>query len=286
MSSSHPTNDHILKALERSGFLFEQEIATILEEDGFHVETSWPYLDVDTKKSREIDLRAVKTFLHNEEHKIQVFVEVLVECKDSSSPFVFLERPKNKREMTSFRPKEYIFPCKFYREALSASSFREVPAFTHLGLASSHYYFQSPNKTTQFSKIVRKGSDWIANHDGIYDSVFLPIVKAVDARLKSIAASNGGEWRVVWLVFPVVVLRDHLMALSIKGQEKELAERGRVTFVRNLDSDTLKGDYLVDFVTFRYLKNYLNDDVSRFATAVAELSASSPALVRGDKKST
>lgn len=284
MSSSQPTNDQILTALEKSGFLFEQEMATILEEDGFHVETSWPYLDVDTKKSREIDLRAVKTFLHSEEHKIQVFAEILVECKDSSSPFVFLERPKNKREKTSFRPKEYIFPCKFYREAVSANSFKEVPAFTHLGLASSHYYFRSPSKTTQFSKVVRKGSDWVANHDGIYDSVFLPIAKAVEARLKSIGANNGGEWRFVWLIFPVVVLRDHLMVLTVNGQEKNLTERGRVTFVRNLDSDTLKGDYLVDFVTSRYLKNYLNDDVSQFACAVAELSISSPALVRGEKK--
>lgn len=175
MSFPHPTNEQILTALEKSGFLFEQEIATIFEEDGFHVETSWPYLDLDTKKSREIDLRAVKTYLHDEKNKIQIFAEILVECKDSSSPFVFLERPKNKRETTTFRPKEYIFPCKTYRENLSANSYREIPAFTHLGLASSHYYFKSPNKTTQFSKVVRKGSDWVANHEGIYDSLFLPV---------------------------------------------------------------------------------------------------------------
>ncbi|WP_145980392.1 hypothetical protein [Pseudomonas lurida] len=283
MSFPHPTNEQILTALEKSGFLFEQEIATIFEEDGFHVETSWPYLDLDTKKSREIDLRAVKTYLHDEKNKIQIFAEILVECKDSSSPFVFLERPKNKRETTTFRPKEYIFPCKTYRENLSANSYREIPAFTHLGLASSHYYFKSPNKTTQFSKVVRKGSDWVANHEGIYDSLFLPVAKAVDARLKSLPSSKAtGEWRIVWLVFPVVVLRDHLMTLTMNGQDKVLKEQGRVTFVRNLDSETLKGDYVVDFVTSHYLQNYLSNDIGTFASAIVDLSISSPGLIRGD----
>jgi len=284
MPSPHPTDEQILTALEKSGFLFEQEIATILEGNGFHVETSWSYLDLDTKKSREIDLRAVKTYLHNEEYKIQVFAEILVECKDSSSPFVFLERQKNKRETTTLHPKEYIFPRKTYRKELSTNSFREVPAFTHLGLASSHYYFKSPNKATQFSKVVRKGSDWVANHEGIYDSLFLPIAKAVDASLKSQPSSrNTGEWRIVWLIFPVVVLRDHLMTLTMDGEDKSLTEKGRVTFVRNLDSDTLKGDYLVDFVTSHYLQNYLNNDVGQFASAIATLSISSPELIRGDK---
>ncbi|EJM80472.1 hypothetical protein [Pseudomonas sp. GM60] len=284
MSSPHPTDEQILTALEKSGFLFEQEIATILEGNGFHVETSWSYLDLDTKKSREIDLRAVKTYLHNEEHKIQIFAEILVECKDSSSPFVFLERQKNKRETTTFHPKEYIFPRKTYRKELSANSFREIPAFTHLGLAPSHYYFKYPNKATQFSKIVRKGSDWVANHEGIYDSLFLPIAKAVDASLKSLPGSrNTGEWRIVWLIFPVVVLRDHLMTLTMDGEDKSLTEKGRVTFVRNLDSDTLKGDYLVDFVTSHYLQNYLDNDVGQFVSAIADLSISSPELIRGDK---
>jgi len=283
MAANRPTNEQIIAALNKSGFLFEQEVATALEEEGFHVETSWPYLDLDTKKSREIDLRAVKTFLHDEERKIQVFAELLVECKDSSCPFVFLERPKNKRELVTLRPKEYIFPCRFYRENIGPNSFREVPAFSHLGLASSHYYFQSPNKATQFSKVVRKGSDWVANHDGIYDSIFLPMVKALDMRLKSLGLNNTGDWRVVWLVFPVVVLRDNLMSLTLDGEEKTLTERGRITFVRNLDSDILKGDYLVDFVTFHYLRSYLESDVGSFATAVANLSVSSPALIRGDK---
>lgn len=283
MTSSRPSHDQILSALEGSGFLFEQEIATVLENSGFHVETSWPYLDQDTKKSREIDLKAIKSFLHSDEHKLQVFVELLIECKDSRSPFVFLERQKNKRELQHQNPKEYVFPRKNYRQTISASSYREIPAFEHLGLAASHYYFKEQYKATQFSKVVRKGSDWVANHEGIYDSVFLPMAKALEARVKSLAGpGRTGEWRTVWLFFPVVVLRDSLMALRISGSEKNLAEKGRVTFARSMDSDVLKGDYLIDFVTSQYLQNYLDSDVGSFAKAVADLGLSSPTLLRGD----
>ena len=283
MTFSHPSHDQILSALDGSGFIFEQEIATVLENNGFHVETSWPYLDQDTKKSREIDLKATRRFLISEEHKLQVFVELLVECKDSRSPFVFLERQKNKREIQNHHPKEYVFPRNHYRQTISGTSYRNVPAFEHLGLSASHYYFKEQYKATQFSKIVRKGNDWIANHEGTYDSVFLPMAKALEARVKSLAGTGKtGEWRTAWLLFPVVVLRDGLMTLRIADGKRNLSERGRVTFARSMDSDVLKGDYLIDFVTSHYLQDYLHSDVGSFAKTVADLGTSSPALLRGD----
>lgn len=284
MNSSHPSHDQIMSALEGSGFLFEQEIATALENSGFHVETSWPYLDQDTKKSREIDLKAIKNYLHSEEHKLQVFVELLVECKDSRSPFIFLERQKNQRELEHYNPKEYIFPRKNYHQFISDKSYRAVSAFEHLGLAPSHYYFKEQTKVTQFSKIVRKGSDWVANHEGTYDSIFLPMAKALEARISSLQGpGRAGEWRTAWLFFPVLVLRDGLMALRIEDGKNKLEERGRITFARRMDSDVLKGDYLIDFVTSKFLQDYLDSQIGSFAKAVADIGLSSPALLRGDE---
>jgi len=283
VTSSIPTDQQILGALECSGFLFEQEVATTLESSGFHVETSWAYLDPDMEKSREIDLRAVKNVLNDEQLGLQVFVELLVECKNSDSPLVFLERPKNKRELEAPQPREYVFPRKTYQHSLGANSYREVPAFIHLDLAGSHYYFRDDRKATQFSKIVRKGSEWVANHEGIYDSLFLPLAKALEARRKTVPTpSQQDKWRTVWLFFPVVVLRDNLMTLDASRSGRELKPRGRVTFVRNLDSDALKGDYLVDFVTYQYLSSYIANDIIRFADSVASLGRDKPSLLRGD----
>jgi len=82
-----------------------------------------------------------------------------------------LERTKNQRETEEPVPREYIFPARHYRKALSANSYREVPPFIHLGLRDHHYYYRELRKATQFSKIVRKGKEWTANHEGMYDSL-------------------------------------------------------------------------------------------------------------------
>ena len=284
MSAHQPTNEQVIAALTKSGFLFEQEVASELEAAGFHVETSWPYQDVETKKSREIDLRAVKNILHSPEHYLQVFVELIVECKDSDSPFVFLERNKNKRELEASGVRSYVFPRGTYKKSLTNTSYREVPAFKHLELAQHHYYFKEAAKATQFAKVVRKGSDWVANHDGIYDSVFLPLAKALDARRTTVPTLQKGSnsWAVIWLFFPLVVLRDNLLVLNAQDGGSTIERRGRVTFVRHMDADGMKGDYLVDFVTKPNLSTYIASEVMCFAEAVADIGRGSPSILRGD----
>ena len=50
MYVSQPTEEQIIAALEKSGYLFEQDVATILENLEFHVETNYAYTDLDEDK--------------------------------------------------------------------------------------------------------------------------------------------------------------------------------------------------------------------------------------------
>lgn len=43
----------------------------------------------------------------------------------------------------------------------------------HYGLQHEHYYYEEPKKSVQFAKIVRKGSDWFALHENVYDALIL-----------------------------------------------------------------------------------------------------------------
>ena len=94
----------------------EQAVATQLEDLGYHVETNWAFEDVDLKKSREIDVRAIKRVAYNEEKQIYVFVEILVECKNSANPLVFLTRKKNSRDR-QVEPEEFVAPIQKYEMA-------------------------------------------------------------------------------------------------------------------------------------------------------------------------
>src|SRR5207249_3222293 len=118
----------ILGALKASGYLFEHEVATILTGLGYHVETSWAFMDADEEKSREIDIRAVKNVLHDPAARTQVFVELLIECKDTETPFVFLQRDKNARELESPEALEYALPRRKYEQTINEKSYKEVPA--------------------------------------------------------------------------------------------------------------------------------------------------------------
>lgn len=272
-----PSEAQILSALEASGYLFEQDVATKLSDLGFHVETSYAFQDQELEKSREIDVRAIRQVAVNEAAKLQFFVELLVECKDFDSPLVFLERSKNARELNPMEPKEYIFPFRVMQKRIDAKSFQEVPAFAHLQLRDHHYYMREQKQATQFSKIVRKGSDWVANHEGIYDSLVLPLAKLLEVRRADVLPrARGRDWRAVWLFFPMVVLRDHLYALDVSSPARTLEQRGRISFVRNLDTDKLQGHYLLDFVTFSALDDFITREVHEFCAPIKRLVENDP----------
>jgi len=268
---TQPTKAQIIEALEKSGYFFEQDVATALENMDFHVETNYAYTDLDEDKSREIDVRAIKEIHRDDGKKVQVFVELLVECKDFGSPLVFLERAKNTREKDYAQPNEYIFPKARYKEQINEKSYTEHHPLQYFNLSEKHYYFNEPNKATQFSKIYRKSSNWFANHEGIYDSLILPQAKLLESRKKEVVSfCRSGVWKGIWLFFPMVVLRDNLFTYDLSGPERLLQEKTRVSFVRQLDSSNLKGSYLTDFVTYNHLSDYICVDVARFSTAVLD----------------
>lgn len=274
---NEPSEAQILAALDESGYLFEQEVADSLEAHEFHVETSWAFRDLDSDKSREIDVKAVRRLVHDEVNKVAIFVELLVECKAFDSPLVFLERPKNQREILHVQPSEYVFPVREYRRVVSPTSYEPISPFDYLDLRGHHYFYSENMKATQFSKIVRKGEKWTANHDGIYDSLILPLAKLLEFRRASVVKDmNGSSWKYVWLFFPMVVLRQSLFALNLSESSRKLEARNRISFVRHIQSGNLTGFYLTDFVVFSHLHNFIRNELMPFADQVVEIHASDP----------
>lgn len=274
-SSEHkgqPSLDQIISALEKSGYLFENKIAMKVEASDYIVDSSWAFKDPDEETSREIDVRATRMFLNDDLAKIQIISEILIECKNSDSPLVFLMTEKNSRERIHAAGSEYIFPIRPYRINLAGSSYIEVSGFKKFSLAEHHYYYRQAKKATQFAKVIRKSSDWHANHDGVYDSLILPLAKAFESRRKEVTTSRyrSGDWAQVRLFFNVVVLRDHLFSVDLNSEPLIPLATGRVSFLRHIRSGSLDGHYLIDFITEAYLPTYLAE-IEDFCSKVAEV---------------
>jgi hypothetical protein len=279
--SSDPAEADILSALKLSGYLMEQEVASTLEALGYHVFTSWAFEDSDEGKSREMDVRAIRRVAHNEAKKLSAFVEILVECKNSANPVVFIERPKNQPDRHR-SPMELVFPLSKYTaskkiEASKAIS-RSTDAFVHLGFDTLHCDFKAQNKAVQFCRIDRKGNGWHANHGGLYDAIFYPMAKAITSRLAEIRKSSG-EWKYFWFLIPLIVVSGKMFSIDSTKADAKPVLRKFVTFTRELRSQKLNGHFSLEFVRQENLAEFVADCVDPIAARAAQLTMDEPDFV-------
>lgn len=272
-----PTSDEIVTAITTSGYLMEQELATRLESLGFHVETSRAYRDLDEAKSREIDVWAIQRLHYDDQSRIAVFVELICECKNSSNPFVFLRRKKNQRDQ-SMVPQEYVFPNQKYEVPIlgKPNSFSVTSAFEYLNLAKENYRFQGETKAVQFAKIVRDKNKWEANHAGMYDAIFYPLVKALLSRQQELPKS--GEYRYVWLFFPLLVTSGELYAMDSAAVPLKAEPVDHVAMRRHIKSRTIDGEFNVDFVTQSKVPEFITSKVIPFSTTIMQRAKENPQL--------
>ena len=271
-----PSLSEIVDALKQSGYLMEQEVATQLEALNFHVWTNWAFQDVDEGKSREIDVRALKPVAHNEEKKLSAFVEIIAECKNSTNPFVFIGRPKNQMDNLQ-PPQELVFPRGGYSilqkgTAKNVATVHLADPFFHLGFDKVHYDFTSETKAVQFCRIVRKGKGWHANHDGLYDSIFYPMAKALTARYREVCMDNRPpEHSHFWLLVPMVIINGDILYVDSMEADPLPQKRSYVTFKREIKSEKLDGLYNVVFVDQKHLEQFISDRLEPLVDRMADL---------------
>jgi len=279
MCADHPSSEEIIKAVKSSGYLMEQEVASIIESLGFHVQTNKAFADLDEGTSREIDVAGIKEIYKNEANNTVIIAEILCETKNNQNPFVFIGR--NKTAADKLRtPKEYIFPIPSYEVDVSSANrlraYREISAFNYLSLSSNHYDFIKETKAVQFCKIVRDKKSWKANHDGVYYSIFYPLVKCLLSRKKDILKFS--TYRYIWLFFPIVVLNSSIYYIDSTASAITPEAKGYVTFVRELKNKSIDGKFSVDFVSKEYLPRFVSECILPFAESIIPLCESSTDL--------
>jgi len=264
-----PTESEVLESVRKSGYLMDQEVATLVEDLGFNVQTSWPFEDPDEGESRELDVWAIRQISDNAQP--QLFVELFCECKGGEDrPLVFLTRRKGLIDQ-NVCPAHYVFPLHEYEEKTPTGS-KDVKAFAHLDLAKHHYWYIAGTKAVQFAKIIRKKQDWEAQHDGLYNSLLVPLAKALAYRAKIIR----NRQHPFNLCFPIVVLKSPLYVVDSAKRPLHAERVSHVSFFRRLESSTVKGEYIVDFVTLDGLRGFVQDKVMPFVVHVEAIARSNP----------
>jgi hypothetical protein len=272
--SANPTNEEIMQAIGQSGYLMEQHVATQLEALNFHIKTNVAFEDPDEGKSREIDVSAIKRVAENESAKVSAFVELIVECKNSSNPLVFITRPKNEADANA-RPEQFRYPTKYeMTKDLGGGRglYRELSGFFHLGFDKIHYRHRQREKAVQFCRIDRKGSGWHANHGGLYDAMFYPMAKAVTASLVNVPRGTRPEdWKYIWLLLPIIVTSGDLLVVDSAKADPIPEPQDWIGFSRELKSGKLSGTYALDFVRQDQLEKFVRECIDPLAELAKEL---------------
>lgn len=273
--NTSPNPDEIVTALKQSGYLMEQEVATQLEALDFHVSTNWAFEDSDEGKSREVDVRATRRVAHNKNGKLSAFLQLIVECKNNTNPFVFIGRPKNEAD-SLYAPQELVFPITNYEARqlieLNRTWIRKKEAFFHLGFDKVHYDFAADMKAVQFCQISRKAKNWQANHGGLYDSIFYPMAKALTALKGEVPkGTRPDEWRYFWFFVPMVVTSGDIYYLDSTDDPPVPEPRKFVTFKREIRSGNLKGTFAIDFVCRNQLEHFISHCLQPLVTRMADL---------------
>lgn len=108
---SNVTDEDMLEALKRSGYIFESEVVSMLVEKGYTVESNVLYEDVNGEKKFEIDL-IVELYNTVRRRKRNIFLtlNLIFELKNYDSPLVLLTKEEDYlNSYHNYYDKEYIF---------------------------------------------------------------------------------------------------------------------------------------------------------------------------------
>lgn len=281
-NASQPTLEEIQTAMKHSGYLMEQEVATILENLDLQVETNKAFQDVEEGKSRETDVHSCTLEYKDDVNQIALYFDLICECKNTSNPYVFITRQKNGSERYN-NPEEFIFSHQTYNESYKKGDYsyiRSIPAMIHLELEKYHYRFISDKKAVQFAKIQRDGAKWNANHAGLYDAIFYPMAKAVIARKKEIKEFSTAPWSYNWFLFPIIVTSGEMYLINSSDTNPTPAPIDSISFTRHIKSDKIDGHYSIDFVRIKSLNEFIKSNIFPFLDHVKALMTEKPNLFK------
>lgn len=291
-----PTEAEVLAAVEQAGWLLEQQAARLLEQRGFNTRQSWAFQDPDEPTtSRELDVWSYRSFLTHKEAKVYVAASVLVECKQSETPYCAIgqELPELRR---MGNPVEHELPVMCLPLEYNADGYLEygftwdVIGFRSLSLSHGLTNFRA----NQLTRMERKGDRWLASNTGIFTSLVYPLAKAVRASQKNDDQRRewgyGGEERKpptsytgFTLRFPVVLISCPLYVIDA-GQEQPAFHAAKwVRVQRHLESASLKGVFEFDVVTKDAFDEYLQTVVEGLTSDIASLVGAEPFRYTGEQ---
>ena len=248
------------EAVQRSGYLLEQRVSTILTKELGFVETNPVFPDPDTGKSREIDISAISaTQIYKKGYNFVFFI-LLCECVNNPQPLVFFAKESPISFMHHEQVKVSGIPVKFWED----DGYVRLSEFT--GMEKFHHYCKGPVATQYCTFQLKKDkTSWMALHNEEQHEIFSSLLKAIDYKI----TQHFDSWYLpdkvdkeginVQIYYPLVILQGSLYSATLKNNHIVLRKSKHIQFRKELfllrTNEVEK--YQIDVINEEYLPDYL-----------------------------
>jgi hypothetical protein len=248
-------------AIQRSGYLLEQRVETVLANEGYFVQTNPAFQDSDTGKSREIDISALSARRIYKKGYDFIFPMILCECENNSQPVVFFTKESPISFMHHEQVKVSGIPVQFWQK----DDYVSLPEFT--GMEKFHHYCKGPIATQYctFHLPKKDKSAWIALHNEEQHDTFSSLLKALDYEMAQhfdiwYPPDKVDEEEVnVQVYYPLLILQGSLYSATLKNNQLTLRKSKHIQFRKELFLPRTNEveTYQIDVITEEYLPDYL-----------------------------
>jgi hypothetical protein len=230
------TVDDLRSAIAHSGYPFQGSVTNKLWEsfDGIEryptVQEEWAYLDSETNQVRSIDI-FVELSLSKRTRlpapKVQPYVNILAECKQSELPYIFFLRGQPPSQLNVFPEVGGLSDTNItlFSEIDEASGLIPYSMDVHDVLAFWDLpFFSAPCPLAiSVAKAARKGKGIELTGEEAYRSLTLPLMKAAD-HLKRLSQPQGGaETFAFRLIICVAVVRSPMFGV-FRREHREVVD--------------------------------------------------------------
>ncbi|MDD2696761.1 MAG: hypothetical protein PHE52_01210 [Candidatus Pacebacteria bacterium] len=256
------------KAVKRSGYLFEQEIANILKKKSFMVTPNYAFRDIETDESREIDVEAFDMkFLGRDKFLETINTYLFVEVKNITPLVCFTQEEVNSRYITG-NIQFTGFPENIWTKRNKGTLLEDF-----LKIEKFHHYYLTNRISSQFCIISdnkragKKDPPYIASHHfasnrNLYEELILPLIKVVISEKETLKKNwefdSRGEPISLHFYYPVAVVNG-LFECYIGGKKPSYKKVNRINFIRRYESKKISGDFRIDICDEKGLKELIAD---------------------------
>lgn len=288
------TPDALREAVAWSGYPLQSEVAGALKARDVKFVEEWAFYDPENHKRRTIDLLAHRQHGADAELSdrpgttlVRISTELVIECKQSVDPFVFFEAvsPPSLQEMPVVAGiGDGEMKLKPVTTPKTGTSSYEVSLPMFLGAQREEFHTEPPAATGMSGAKPKGGNrapgngEPVLTGDELYNGLFLPLTKALDAYAAESHGYRGSEaFKWVRFIHGLAVINGPMLLASAPPAEPELRPvRWLRMIVRKAadpgDAWAGKGGehWAVDVVHASFVEEFLDTKLLPFAETLTE----------------